>query len=693
MTTATTDANGAYSLAGVVDQAAAYRVRALADPVHLESYSPILSITLAGPTTTVATQSVPSVLAGGSVTFAGAVTTAAGPSVGQTVSLARALPGSTDWVRVATAVTDADGAYSLDATVDQAAAYRVRALVDADHLESYSASMDVALIQPTTTTVTPSAPGAYAGRTVTFAGSVATADSTATPVAGRTVALARRLPGTSSWVRLSTAVTDEAGAFTVPVVVDQSAAYRVRALGDAIYASSTSPTQSVALIPPATTALDIKANTSVIRRGKPVTLYGHLRTVDSAGHTTGLGSRWVSLWRRPAGSTTWKKVAGYRTLSTGWWAIPTTPWKTATYQVPLLRWRGVRRDAVALAGAEAGSEAGRPSGRALAGRPTGAERGGGSRTTRVHVRRHPSPQRLPRKQRPEPRAARPSRSPGPKSSKPLFSAFISSPGSRTWSRPTRWPSSCSTTAFTSARPCGIRSIRVSPGVSSATTPVTKTASLPESVRHRGAAADADDPAAQRGDPVRCRPRHQAGAARGAAADDAGAHPVVGLPVGAAVDHDPQPGGRRDLVDGLTHDALAAGGRERVVDLEVHLAARVVGHRHVLAARLVLDEGEAAEPVRDDRRPTQGNAAVQAVEAHRDAELAVGDDQPDRGHHRNSGKRRAGASTSWRGRRCGRKPMASSGSRSSSASRRIIRRRRRAGPSSTCRASSPVARRR
>ena len=40
-------------------------------------------------------------------------------------------------------------------------------------------------------------------------------------------------------------------------------------------------------------------------------------------------------------------------------------------------------------------------------------------------------------QRPLPRAARPSRSPGPKPSRPTLSSYISSPGSFTWSSPTR----------------------------------------------------------------------------------------------------------------------------------------------------------------------------------------------------------------------------------------------------------------
>ncbi|MGZ4437834.1 MAG: GH25 family lysozyme [Nocardioidaceae bacterium] len=330
VTTAITAADGSFTVSGVVDQAASYRVRALGDTVHLESTSPTMAIAISGPTTTVATQSAPSVLAGGSVTLSGSVSTATGPSVGQTVALARALPGGS-WERVTTAVTDSNGAFSVPVVVDQAASYRFHALSDPDHLESYSPPLDVALIQPTTTTVTPSATAAYAGGKVTFAGSVATAD-TVTPVAGRTVVLSRRLAGSSSWVALTTAVTDTSGTFAVPAVVEQSAAYRVRALGDATYAASTSPTSSVALIPPAATSLDLHTATTTPRRGTPITLYGHLLTTDSAGHTTPLASGWVSLWRRQVGSSTWTQVSGYRSLSTGWWQVGVKPWKDVVFQ-------------------------------------------------------------------------------------------------------------------------------------------------------------------------------------------------------------------------------------------------------------------------------------------------------------------------------------------------------------------------
>ena len=72
-----------------------------------------------------------------------------------------------------------------------------------------------------------------------------------------------------------------------------------------------------------------------------------------------------------------------------------------------------------------------------------------------------------RSRRPVPRAQRqgrsrscwsPSRSPGPKPSWPTYSAFISSPTSSTWSRPSTWPSSWARIS-SSARPSPCRSIR------------------------------------------------------------------------------------------------------------------------------------------------------------------------------------------------------------------------------------------
>jgi len=288
-------------------------------------------------TTTTITSSAPSVLAGRSVTFNGTVVSGspAKPAAGATVALSRRLAGSTDWVRLTTVTADALGNVSVPSVVTQQASYRFRVLATSAYLGSYSPIVPVSLMAPTTVTATPTASGAYAGRTVTIGGTLAALppqDPTSTsPLPGRTVTLDRLLPGTTTWTTLTTATTGDGGSFAVPVVVDRTASYRVRAAGDTAYAPATSKTVAVQLIPPAATRVSLAATPTRFRAGSTVAFRGHLVASTDAG-TVPVGGRRVVVWRHRSGTTGWQFVRSVITDASGGWAVSTPVWHDVTYQ-------------------------------------------------------------------------------------------------------------------------------------------------------------------------------------------------------------------------------------------------------------------------------------------------------------------------------------------------------------------------
>lgn len=183
-------------------------------------------------------------------------------------------------------------------------------------------------VAATTTTMSADATAAYAGQSVTFAGAALTRDGGA-PVAGHTVALARRPAGSTSWSRVATGTTDAAGQVSLTAVLDGSASYRARLVGDSSYLSSVSAPVDVTQLGRQPTELTIGRTAARVRPGRAVTIYGHLTRPEG----TGVAGERVVLLGRQLGTSTWHWVgAGVSVAPTGWWQVVARPRRPHAYK-------------------------------------------------------------------------------------------------------------------------------------------------------------------------------------------------------------------------------------------------------------------------------------------------------------------------------------------------------------------------
>jgi GH25 family lysozyme M1 (1,4-beta-N-acetylmuramidase) len=185
----------------------------------------------------------------------------------------------------------------------------------------------------TATTVAAGSSSAYPGQSVAFSGDVSStvdkADGTTPPVPGRTVVLERQLPGSMTWTQVQKATTDAYGHYEVDAVVDRSAGYRATLRGDSTYATSSSPAVQVAMATRLTAVVDLKRSAARVRKGHPVTLYGHLRLADGSG----LAGKQVKVLKRALGSRRWVQIGRGTSLApTGWWQYRLRPYRSAVYK-------------------------------------------------------------------------------------------------------------------------------------------------------------------------------------------------------------------------------------------------------------------------------------------------------------------------------------------------------------------------
>ena len=176
---------------------------------------------------------------------------------------------------------------------------------------------------PATLALTASDPAPTSGQSVTFAGTML--DSAGAPIAGKTVWLNTRPPGTTTWTRAATTTTSAKGAYAVTLPVTAAASYRARFPGDAQYTAAVSRVARVALTPIPTT-LSLTTTSDDVLAGATVTLSGAL-----AG-TGALGNVPVTLERQAPGSKTWTTVTSATTTSTGTFAVPLTMMTSAAYR-------------------------------------------------------------------------------------------------------------------------------------------------------------------------------------------------------------------------------------------------------------------------------------------------------------------------------------------------------------------------
>jgi hypothetical protein len=208
-------------------------------------------------------------------------------------------------------------------------------------------------VPPATATVLQAAPAASTvpvGEPVTFEGDLRSAPGAGTPVvlATRTVALYARDAGSTTWTKVSTGTTDSLGHFVVGAAVARTADYQVRWAGDATYAASRSSVARVSTPTRRALAVDLHADRTLVRRGAPVLLYGHV-TDQGAGSA----GRAVKVYKKRLHGGHWRLVR--QTTSkppTGWWSITVHPLRARVFKAVVVgttevtgdssRWAAVR---------------------------------------------------------------------------------------------------------------------------------------------------------------------------------------------------------------------------------------------------------------------------------------------------------------------------------------------------------------
>ena len=171
-------------------------------------------------------------------------------------------------------------------------------------------------IGATASTVTPTI-----GQKVPFTGDLRTA-SPVNGVAGRTVSLWSRAVGATTWNRVTRGTTSSTGHYSLSAVVNQSADYQLRWVGDASYAAAVSRVLRLTAAR-RVVALDLHKNKTTVARGAALTLYGHT-TARVTG--TGLAGLTVRYYKRMPNGGAWQYVGMSTSVApTGWHSIVVHP--------------------------------------------------------------------------------------------------------------------------------------------------------------------------------------------------------------------------------------------------------------------------------------------------------------------------------------------------------------------------------
>lgn len=159
------------------------------------------------------------------------------------------------------------------------------------------------------------------GQKVSFTGDLRTA-SPVNGVAGRAVSLWSRAVGATTWNRVTRGTTSSTGHYSLSAVVNQSADYQLRWVGDASYAAAVSPVLRLTAAR-RTVALDLHKNKTTVARGAALTLYGHA-TARVTG--TGLAGLTVRYYKRMPNGSAWQYVGMSTSVApTGWHSIVVHP--------------------------------------------------------------------------------------------------------------------------------------------------------------------------------------------------------------------------------------------------------------------------------------------------------------------------------------------------------------------------------
>lgn len=173
---------------------------------------------------------------------------------------------------------------------------------------------------PTVLSMTASSTSTAFDQTVALDGTLTTT-SPVTAVMGQPVSLWARTVGSTTWAKVAGASTDSSGHYDLNALVPRSADYQTRWAGDGEHAASASLVVRLTTPAPARTRIDLRKVVTLVHKGAPLMLYGHL---TAAAH--GLHAMTVRYYkRRPSGST-WIYVGRSTSLApTGWHSLTVHP--------------------------------------------------------------------------------------------------------------------------------------------------------------------------------------------------------------------------------------------------------------------------------------------------------------------------------------------------------------------------------
>jgi 5-hydroxyisourate hydrolase-like protein (transthyretin family) len=269
-----------------------------------------------------------STLAGDEVTFSG-VLRPAKRLAGRSVTISVVAQGESTATPLATAVTDATGAYSVSAPLTQSGSYRADFVGDDAYTDASSPAVSIDVSpNPTTIRLGARRDAVYANGYDVLRGRLL---SDGTAVNGRKVVITRATASTGTYVPVTTATTDDGGNFRVRVRVPDTGKYRASFAGDALYLGSSAPHVRVTVTPPAATRLLLAAGSPDsfrINAGHSRRLSGILQ--DGLGN--GLSGRTVEVWRRTIGGSTWHQMATVSTQQSGSWRFTVAPKRSSAYR-------------------------------------------------------------------------------------------------------------------------------------------------------------------------------------------------------------------------------------------------------------------------------------------------------------------------------------------------------------------------
>jgi len=180
----------------------------------------------------------------------------------------------------------------------------------------------------TALTLVPSVTQAAITQSVEFTGEM-TAVADGAPVAGRTVELFWRSVGSTAWTLAGTTTTDATGHWKVSRSMPRSMEVEARAAGDAAWGAAISARVRVTTPPREVVTVDLHKDKSVVRKGRPLMLYGHTTVAR-----TGLAGLAVRYYKKPLRGGRWSYVRTKTSLApTGWHSTVIRPRRNMRWKV------------------------------------------------------------------------------------------------------------------------------------------------------------------------------------------------------------------------------------------------------------------------------------------------------------------------------------------------------------------------